>query len=325
MKKYPFILGVLSLVLGALFVASIIWGEVSLSLGELWEGLTHTDPVVQSILWNIRLPRTLVAMTVGAGLSISGLMMQAYFKNPLASPGLLGVSTGGALGAVLYIGYGSNMLGMWGLPSASIAGAFLATLLVLSLSEIGLGTQRLLLAGIALNALLGAATSFVLSLSVSSFERSGQILFWLLGSLEDRTWEHVWVSLPPVVLLGFLITSMGSPMNLLSLGESGAQSLGVNVRQFRWKMIILSTILTAVATAVAGVVGFVGLIVPHILRLLLGPDHKRLIPCCLIGGAAFLLGCDLVSRVLNVGLRVGVITSLIGGPFFLWLLQKRAV
>ena len=114
-------------------------------------------------------------------------------------------------------------------------------------------------------------------------------------------------------------------MNLLSLGESGAQSLGVNVRQFRWKMIILSTILTAVATAVAGVVGFVGLIVPHILRLLLGPDHKRLIPCCLIGGAAFLLGCDLVSRVLNVGLRVGVITSLIGGPFFLWLLQKRAV
>ncbi len=325
MKKYPFILGVLSLVLGALFVASIIWGEVSLSLGELWEGLTHTDPVVQSILWNIRLPRTLVAMTVGAGLSISGLMMQAYFKNPLASPGLLGVSTGGALGAVLYIGYGSNMLGMWGLPSASIAGAFLATLLVLSLSEIGLGTQRLLLAGIALNALLGAATSFVLSLSVSSFERSGQILFWLLGSLEDRTWEHVWVSLPLVVLLGFLITSMGSPMNLLSLGESGAQSLGVNVRQFRWKMIILSTVLTALATAVAGVVGFVGLIVPHILRLLLGPDHKRLIPCCLIGGAAFLLGCDLMSRVLNVGLRVGVITSLIGGPFFLWLLQKRAV
>lgn len=118
---------------------------------------------------------------------------------------------------------------------------------------------------------------------------------------------------------------MGSPMNLLSLGESGAQSLGVNVRQFRWKMIILSTVLTAVATAVAGVVGFVGLIVPHILRLLLGPDHKRLIPCCLIGGAAFLLGCDLMSRVLNVGLRVGVITSLIGGPFFLWLLQKRAV
>lgn len=325
MKKYPLILGLLSLTLGALFFASIIWGEVSLSLGELWEGLTHTDPVVQSILWNIRLPRTLVAMTVGAGLSISGLMMQAYFKNPLASPGLLGVSTGGALGAVLYIGYGSNMLGMWGLPSASIAGAFLATLLVLSLSEIGLGTQRLLLAGIALNALLGAATSFVLSLSVSSFERSGQILFWLLGSLEDRTWEHVWVSLPLVVLLGFLITSMGSPMNLLSLGESGAQSLGVNVRQFRWKMIILSTVLTALATAVAGVVGFVGLIVPHILRLLLGPDHKRLIPCCLIGGAAFLLGCDLMSRVLNVGLRVGVITSLIGGPFFLWLLQKRAV
>ncbi len=325
MKKYPLILGLLSLALGGLFFASIIWGEVSLSFGELWEGLTHTDPVVQSILWNIRLPRTLVAMTVGAGLSISGLMMQAYFKNPLASPGLLGVSTGGALGAVLYIGYGSNMLGMWGLPSASIAGAFLATLLVLSLSEIGLGTQRLLLAGIALNALLGAATSFVLSLSVSSFERSGQILFWLLGSLEDRTWEHVWVSLPPVVLLGFLITSMGSPMNLLSLGESGAQSLGVNVRQFRWKMIILSTVLTALATAVAGVVGFVGLIVPHILRLLLGPDHKRLIPCCLIGGAAFLLGCDLMSRVLNVGLRVGVITSLIGGPFFLWLLQKRAV
>ncbi|MFZ9617455.1 MAG: FecCD family ABC transporter permease [Holophagaceae bacterium] len=325
MKKYPLILGLITLALSILFFASIIWGEVYLSFPELWDGLRRTDPVVQSILWNIRLPRALVAMAVGASLSISGLMMQAYFKNPLASPGLLGVSSGGALGAVLYIGYGSNWLGMWGLPGASMAGAFLATFLVLSLSEIGLGTQRLLLAGIALNALLGAATSFVLSLSVSSFERSGQILFWLLGSLEDRTWEHVWVSLPLTVVLGFFITSLGSPMNLLSLGESGAQSLGVNVRQFRWKMIILSTLLTAVATAVAGVIGFVGLIIPHIFRLLLGPDHKRLIPCCLIGGAAFLLGCDLISRTLNIGLRVGVITSLIGGPFFLWLLQKRAV
>ncbi len=325
MKKHPLALGGLTLLLGTLFFASIIWGEVNLSFSELWAGLRHTDSISQSIVWNIRLPRTLVAMAVGAALSISGLMMQAYFKNPLASPGLLGVSTGGALGAVLYIGFGSNLFGMWGLPGASIIGAFIATLLVLSLSEIGLGTQRLLLAGIALNALLGAATSFVLSLSISSFERSGQILFWLLGSLDDRTWEHVWMSLPIVILLAFLIAPMGAPMNLLSLGESGAQTLGVNVRRFRWQMIILSTVLTALATAVAGVVGFIGLIVPHILRLLLGPDHKRLIPCCLIGGAAFLLGCDLVSRVLNVGLRVGVITSLIGGPFFLWLLQKRTV
>jgi iron complex transport system permease protein len=324
MKKYSLTLGLLSLGLIILFLASIIWGEVRLSFTEIWEGIRHVDPIAQSILWNIRLPRTLVAMAVGAGLSASGLMMQAYFKNPLAAPGLLGVSTGGALGAVLYIGYGANLLGMWGLPSASMIGAFLATLVVLSLAEVGLGTQRLLLAGIALNALLGAATSFVLSLSVSSFERSGQILFWLLGSLEDRTWEHVWISLPLVVILSFLMTSMGSPMNLLSLGEAGAQSLGVNVRRFRWKMIVLSTLLTAVATSVAGVVGFVGLIVPHILRLLLGPDHKHLIPCCLIGGATFLLGCDLISRVLNIGLRVGVITSLIGGPFFLWLLHKRA-
>lgn len=322
MKPARIIFPLLSFLFLGLFLGSLIWGELPLALKDVWKGLMGQDDTLHTIIWNIRLPRTLVAVGVGAALASSGLMMQAFFKNPLASPGLLGVSSGGALGAVVYIGYGGTLLGMWGLPLASIIGAFLATWLVLRLSSIGLGTERLLLAGIALNALLGAATSFILSLSLSSFERSGQILFWLLGSIDDRTWEHVQIILPLLVLSIFPLARMGSSMNLLSLGEESAQTLGLNVKRFRLEMIIVSTVLAAVATAVAGVIGFVGLVIPHVLRLILGPDHRRLVPASLLGGAIFLLGCDLLTRTLNMGIKVGVLTSLVGAPFFLWLLKK---
>ena len=203
-----------------------------------------------------------------------------------------------------------------------MVGAFGATGAVILLAQSGAGTERLLLSGVALNALLGAGTSFLLTTTSGHFEVNAQILFWLMGGLENRSWEHVWMGVPAILAACLMLLPLGRAMNLLSLGEQSAQSLGVDVRRLRWQLIVLSTVLTALATAVAGIVGFVGLVVPHVLRLIFGPDHRRLLPYSMLGGASFLLVCDLVTRTFPLGLRLGVVTSLIGGPFFLWLLRR---
>jgi iron complex transport system permease protein len=305
------------------FVASLAWGELRLTPSQVWQGLLRNDELSQTVIWNLRLPRALVGMSVGAALAASGVVMQAFFRNALASPGLLGVSSGAALGAVLAIALGWSAASLWTLPIASLFGAFLATGTVILMAEQGASMERLLLSGVALNALLGAATSFVLSLASSQFEKTGQIIFWMMGGLEDRTWEHVLLSAPGILIGCMLLLPLGRGMNLLSLGEQGAQSLGVDVRRLRGALIILSTLLTALATAVTGVIGFVGLLVPHTLRLLIGPDHRRLLPLSMLGGAAFVLLCDLAVRVVGGGLRLGVVTALIGGPFFLMLLRRK--
>lgn len=305
--------------LAVLMVASLGIGDMRLGP---WEGLWHQDELASTILWSIRLPRMLVAMFVGSALASSGLVMQAYFRNSLASPGLLGVSSGGVAGAVVIIGLGWTSASIFILPIASVIGAFAATGAVVTLARRGASTERLLLAGVALNALLGAVTSYVLSNFNLTYDRNAKIIFWLLGGLEDRTWEHVAMA-APVVIASVMLWPLGRPMDLLSLGAREAQSLGVDVKRLRRWMLVLSTILTALATSVAGMVGFVGLIVPHLLRLIVGPEHKRLVPLTLIGGATFVLACDLVGRSTG-GLRVGIVTSLIGGPFFLWLLRRQA-
>ena len=304
----------------ALSLVSLGVGDMHLSLAEIGTGLLDCDSLAGTILWQIRLPRLLVAVLVGAALSASGLVMQAYFRNSLASPGLLGVSSGGAAGAVTAIAAGWTGASLLVLPAAAIIGAMVATAAVLSLARKGASTERLLLAGVALNALLGAVTSYVLSQANVSFERNGQILFWLLGGLEDRTWEHALMALP-IVVGAFFLWPLGRQMDLLSLGADEAQSLGVNVRRLRRQLLVLSTLMTALATAVAGTVGFVGLIVPHLLRLLVGPEHRRLVPLSLIGGAVFVVACDIFGRSVG-GLRLGIVTSLVGGPFFLWLLRR---
>lgn len=310
-----------SLLLVALAIVSLCVGDLALDPARLWAGLWRHDELAATILWQIRLPRLLVGLLIGAALSASGLVMQAYFRNSLASPGLLGVSSGGAAGAVLAIGAGWATHTLLVLPLCAILGAIVATGAVLVLARQGASTERLLLAGVALNAMLGAVTSYVLTNFTLTYERNAQILFWLLGGLEDRTWEHVAIALP--VLLGAaLLWPLGRPMDLLSLGAQEAQSLGVDVRRLRRNLLGLTTVLTALATAVAGTVGFVGLIVPHVLRLLVGPEHRRLVPLSLVGGAAFVVACDLLGRAAG-GLRVGIVTSLIGGPFFLWLLRRQ--
>jgi iron complex transport system permease protein len=319
---HRFALPVAILLLGILALTSLGIGDMRLGPARIFAGLLHRDELAATVLWNIRLPRMLVAMLVGSALAASGLVMQAYFRNSLASPGLLGVTSGGAAGAVVIIGLGWASASIFILPVAAIIGALIATGAVVLLARRGASTERLLLAGVALNALLGAVTSYVLSNFTLTYERNAKILFWLLGGLEDRTWEHVAMA-SPIILAAALLWPLGRPMDLLSLGAREAQSLGVDVKRLRRSMIGLSTVMTALATAVAGTVGFVGLIVPHLLRLVVGPEHRRLVPLTLIGGAAFVLACDLIGRSTG-GLRVGIVTSLIGGPFFLWLLRRQA-
>lgn len=305
----------------ALVVASLAIGDMPLGPERIARGLLHRDSLAATIIWQIRLPRIAVAVLIGCGLASSGVVMQAYFRNSLASPGLLGVSAGGSAGAVIAIGLGLTGGSLFVLPVSAIAGALVATGAVLLLARRGASTERLLLAGVALNALLGAVTSYVLSTFNLSYERNAQILFWLLGGLEDRTWEHV-VMASPILLGAIALGPLARSMDLLSLGASEAQSLGVDVRRLRRRMLALSTLLTALSTAVAGTVGFVGLVIPHIFRLLVGPEHRRLLPLAMVGGSAFVLACDLVARTAG-GIRLGVITSLVGAPFFLWLLRKR--
>lgn len=309
------------LVLALLAIAALGAGDLPLSPSQVWAGLWHRDELASTIVWQMRFPRVLVAMLVGAGLSSAGLVMQAYFRNSLASPGLLGVSSGGAAGAVLAIAAGWTVWSLWVLPAAAIVGAIVATGAVLILARNGASTERLLLGGVALNALLGAVTSYVLSGNMGMYGKNAQILFWLMGGLEDRTWEHV-VMASPIIVAAAALWPLGRSMDLLSLGEREAQTLGVDVRILRRRLLALSTVLSAVATAVAGAVGFVGLVVPHVLRLLVGPEHRRLVPLSLVGGAAFVLSCDLITRM-SGGLRLGIVTSLIGGPFFLWLLRRQ--
>lgn len=302
--------------------ASLAIGDLHLGPARIWEGLRHRDELAATVLYQIRLPRLLVAILVGAALSASGLVMQAYFRNSLASPGLLGVSNGGAAGAVLAIAFGWASWSLFVVPVFAIIGALIATGAVLILAQHGASTERLLLAGVALNALLGAFTSYVLSSFTLTYERNAQILFWLMGGLEDRTWEHVGMA-APIVVAAALLWPLGRPMDLLSLGTQEAQSLGVDVERLRRAMLGLATVLTALATAVTGAVGFVGLIVPHVLRLIVGPEHRRLVPLSLVAGATFVLACDLLGRSAG-GLRLGIVTSLVGGPFFLWLLRRQA-
>lgn len=303
-------------VLGVCALISLCVGESGLTPAQVLDGLLRRDDFATMVMWQLRLPRLVVGALAGAGLAAAGVVMQAYFRNSLASPGLLGVSSGGTAGAVVAIAAGATASSLWVLPVAAVIGASVATAAVIVLARRGASTERLLLAGVALNALLGAVTTYVLS----AYERNTQILFWLLGGIEDRTWEHVAMA-APILVIGALMWPLGRPMDLLALGPREAQSLGVDVAGLRRKLLVYSTVLSALATAVAGTVGFVGLIVPHILRLAVGPEHRRLVPLSLAAGAAFVVGCDVAGRLVG-DLRLGIVTSLIGGPFFLWMLRK---
>jgi iron complex transport system permease protein len=313
----------LSVGLGALRIApdqviAIVAAHAGIDLGIPY-GLDQ-----DAVLWSIRLPRVVLGVLVGGGLAIAGAALQGVFRNPLADPGLIGVSSGASLGAVSAIVIGIAAAGSHTLPLLAFAGGVVATLVVYAVARFDGRTEvvTLLLTGLAVNALCGAAVGYLL-FSADDQQLRG-VVFWSLGSLGGATWPLVLAALPFVALAALVLPLLARSLNLLLLGEREAKHLGVEVERARLLVIVLAALATGAAVAVAGIVGFVGLIVPHLVRLLAGPDHRVLLPASGLLGAALLLFADLFARTVAAPaeLPLGVVTSLLGAPFFLWLLRR---
>lgn len=332
-----------ALLLGAAFVAGIAVGSAPIAPGAVarvlashflpahWFDLSDVSESTQVIVWLVRAPRVVVAACVGASLAVAGAQMQGLFRNALASPDVIGSSSGGALGAVLALSTGLATRSLFYLPIMSFVGALASLFLVYAIA-----TRRgrtpvatLLLAGVAVNALVGAATSFLISLRWVRWEVAQEILFWLMGGLDSRTWQHVWLALP-CCAVGLIIAFVyARDLDVLLLGEEAALAVGTEVEKVKRMVITGAALLTGGAVAVSGVVGFVGLIVPHVVRLIIGPKHRRLLPASALVGATFLILTDILARTLNrpEEIRLGIITAVFGAPFFLYLLlrHQRAV
>ncbi|CAO1649146.1 iron ABC transporter permease [Salinibacterium sp. NG22] len=323
-----------ALLLGGI-VASAVLGQLPVSAAEVGGSLLRslgiqnawapTDSIVESTLWVVRFPRIAMAMVVGAALAVAGAVMQAIFGNPLAEPGVVGVSSGAALGAAIAIVVGVAALGDSAIALFAFVGGLLATLLVYFVSRANGRTEvvTLLLTGIAVNAFAGAGLAFLLFVADSGSRE--QIVFWQLGSLNGSRWSEV--------LIVALVTAIGlvaavvlaRPFDLLALGERNARHLGVNVERLRIVSIVIVALLTGVAVAFVGIIAFVGLVVPHAMRMAIGPAHRPLIVASAVGGAVLLVLSDLLARSVVPGgdLPIGLLTSLVGGPFFFYLLFRQ--
>ena len=300
-------------------VAAIALAALGLDLG----GFDRTE---QLVIEQIRLPRIVVGALVGMALGVSGATMQGLFRNPMADPGIIGVSAGGALGAVLAIALGLTGLFFLALPAFAFAGAVSAAFLVYGIAAVGgrFSMATLLLGGVAVNAFLGAAVSAIITLLPENGALR-ETLFWLAGGLEGRSWEHVRIAAPLVLGGVAVMTLMARDLNLLMLGDDEAQSMGVRVGAARPALLAAAALATGAAVAVSGAIAFVGLVTPHLLRLTLGPDHRVLVPMSALGGAVFVILADTVARIAMqpAELRVGVLTAFVGAPFFVFLLIKN--
>jgi iron complex transport system permease protein len=322
---------IVGVVLGALLLVAILLsallGQVPISAKEVIGSVLQafgiqTDwapgPADEALLWIIRFPRIVMAIAVGAALAVAGAVMQAIFGNPLAEPGVVGVSSGSALGASIAIIAGLAAFGDWTIAAAAFGGALLATLLVYAIARANGRTEvvTLLLTGIAVNAFAGAGVA--LTLFVADMASREQIIFWQLGSLN--------VLVFPAAVIGTIIAILlARRYDLLALGERNARHLGVDVERLRIGSIVLVAVLTGAAVAFVGIIAFVGLVVPHIVRMLLGPSHRGLIVTSAFGGALLIVVADMLARLLVPGgeLPIGLLTSLVGGPFFLFLLWQQ--
>ena len=321
-------LGALGLLLLAAGFLAVGAGPSALSPGEVWAVLAgeQTSGPAADIVLRVRLPRVLLAIGVGASLAVAGALFQALLRNPLADPFVLGVSGGAALGGTLVLSLGAGLgLGYAAVAPAAFAGAVLATLLLYGVAGTRgrLSATNLLLTGVVFNAFASAAIVFLASLA--GLTETTTIFLWLIGSLEGARPE-VAVSVALFLMLGLLAAlPMARGLNLLALGDEAAQQLGVDVERQKKLVLFATSLMVGAAVSAAGLIGFVGLIIPHLLRLLLGPDHRLLIPAAALGGAAFLVLCDTLARSLLGGgdLPVGAITALAGGPLFLWLLRRH--
>ena len=288
-----------------------------------------TDVVVtpeqEAVLWHIRLPRTLVGMMVGAGLSVSGAVLQGIFSNPLADPGIIGVSSGASVGAVISIGIGVTTGSVLALPAFAFTGAILAVGLTVSLSmrHGRIPVMTLLLSGVVVGMFLAACTAAILT--VMNEQKMQQYLFWTIGGLDYRRWDHVLLGIGPIGFGASVMVFLARHLNLLAFGEVEARAAGMPVTAFRLLFLVLASLTTAAGVCISGNIGFVGLVVPHMMRLLIGPDHRRLLPVSLLTGAVFLVLCDSLGRVLLHGMeiRVGIMTAFIGTPYFLYLLRRH--
>ena len=294
---------------------------------------SNVSPVVESIVSSIRLPRTLLAMLVGAALAVCGAAMQGLFRNPLADPGLVGVTGGASLAAVSMIVLGgtslrfiTEFLGPYSLMLASFLGALLTTTVVAKIATTKYGTSvtSMLLAGIAIGIVTGAAVGFLTYLANDSQLRT--LTFWAMGSVGGATWQSVITAGSFIVIPLLLIPMHAKQLNALLLGESEARHLGIDVEKVKRRLIFLTAIAVGACVSVSGMIGFVGLIVPHLVRLTLGPDHRYLLPLSALLGALFLLVADMISRTIiaPAELPIGLITTLIGGPFFIVMVVYRA-
>lgn len=287
-------------------------------------GGARLDRVAESVLWDVRLPRITLALLVGASLGCAGALMQGVFGNPLAEPGVVGISSGAAVGAVGSIALGLNFLGNWTITVCAFAAGLLTVLVVYGLSRAGGRTEvvTLVLTGIAVNAFAGALIGLFIFFADNA--QISQITFWQLGSLAQSSWPKV-LAVLPCALLGLAVAPFFSRrLDLLALGERQARHLGVEVERMRIVLILVVALLTAAAVAVAGIISFVGLVVPHLLRMAAGPGHRFLVPGSALGGALVLVAADLAARTLAAPaeLPLGVLTALVGSPFFFWLLRR---
>lgn len=286
-----------------------------------WEESTR------AILWDIRLPRVLTAFVVGAGLTLCGLIMQALTKNALADPFVLGISHGASAGAVSVIVYGYlYFLGHYAVMVGAFVGAILSILLAMRIAVIKnkVTATQLVLAGIAVSALFGAVTNLMIYTHRSGSDKVKTAQYWLMGSLSGSTWEKLAYATLALVLCTVVIALMHHSLDVLLLGDEVAVTMGVNTERLKWMMIVLGTLLTGIIVSISGVIGFVGLTIPHMTRTIVGSKHRRLIPAAILVGGIFLVGADTLSRVLvsPEELPIGVVSAFFGAPFFLYLIRK---
>ncbi|MDQ1205393.1 iron ABC transporter permease [Microbacterium sp. SORGH_AS_0862] len=331
-RTLVYVAGATLLILGVLLSAGS--GQLLIGPGEVVGSLLRgigianpwapTDPLIEQTLWQIRFPRVLVSLLVGALLAVAGAVMQSIFGNPLAEPGVVGVSSGAAVGAAASITFGIAVFGGWTTAVFAFLGGLAATLIVYSTARAQGRTESvtLILTGIAVNAFAGAALAIFMFVGDTASRE--QIVFWQLGSMNGSRWQEVGI----VAVVGALACAgaiaFSRQYDLLSLGERTASHLGVRVERLRIVSIVLVALLTGVAVAFVGIISFVGLVVPHLVRMTLGPANRSLIISSLLGGATLLVYADLLARTLvaSADLPIGILTSLIGGPFFYWLIRR---
>ncbi|MCP8322846.1 MAG: iron chelate uptake ABC transporter family permease subunit [Candidatus Methylarchaceae archaeon HK02M2] len=338
-KRWEMIVIFLVLALVLTLSLSIAVGQMQISLPNTWKIVIKNIPffgdliteefsVLEEVtIMQVRLPRTIAAMIVGIALSVAGVVLQGLFRNPMAEPYLLGISSGAALGAAIVIGLGigSSFLGIFdSVQLMAFIGALVSVFVVYNIAKMGPRVPMLtvLLAGIAMTSFLSAVISFIM---ITLGESLHSLIFWLFGTLSGIKWSEVTISLPLITLGIFVILIFSRQLNIMLLGQDEAQQLGIETERLKKIMLVFATLITATAVAISGTIGFIGLVIPHIARILVGPDHRILIPSSALAGAIILVFCDTLSRIViqPAELPVGVLTAFFGAPFFLYLLRKK--